>query len=241
MRITLFEKLFVYIVLCIVTISSLFNLYEGREKIKSKIFPNIDKINDASENDSKWAELLVNEGGYILHFRHAERDRWIDVKTYDALDSHVNNKDENKTRFPENDYFEKAVCLNERGKVQARAMAEHLTYNKFPIGYVISSPSCRARQTAEIVFGKYDAVDVNLIHTGPYKENKKTRTEKLKKLYLSLPTKRGTNTIVSSHGNVIHNDMFINDVWELADVERGFTVEQGGFYVISKQNDKLKL
>ena len=59
MRITLFEKLFVYIVLCIVTISSLFNLYEGREKIKSKIFPNIDKINDASENDSKWAELLV--------------------------------------------------------------------------------------------------------------------------------------------------------------------------------------
>ena len=38
-------------------------------------------------------------GGYILHFRHAERDKWIDVQMYDALESDVHNNGNNKTRF----------------------------------------------------------------------------------------------------------------------------------------------
>ena len=31
----------------------------------------------------------ILKGGYILHVRHAERDKWIDVKIYDAFESDV--------------------------------------------------------------------------------------------------------------------------------------------------------
>ncbi len=72
---------------------------------------------------------------------------------YDALEANVHTNGSNSTRYAEEDYFDKAVCLNERGKVQARAMGELLNHIKFPIGYVITSPSCRARQTAELAFG----------------------------------------------------------------------------------------
>ena len=42
------------------------------------------------EDDIEWAERIM-EGGYILHFRHAERQKWIDVEMYDALESDVHD------------------------------------------------------------------------------------------------------------------------------------------------------
>ena len=98
-------------------------------------------------------------GGYILHFRHAERDKWTDVEMYDALETELQNGNSNSFRFAENEYFESAVCLNKRGKIQAEAMGEVIKYSKLPVSYVISSPSCRARQTADLVFGGYDFLE----------------------------------------------------------------------------------
>ena len=63
-------------------------------------------------------------GGFILHFQHAERDKWIDVQMYDALESDVHSNGLNESRYAENDHFNKAVCLNERGKIQAKAIGE---------------------------------------------------------------------------------------------------------------------
>ena len=85
-----FEKFFLYIALCIVTVSSLITLYDQKYKIKSKLSSLITKptYEKSNENDLLWAKRLMN-GGYILHFRHAERDKWIDVINYDSLDSHV--------------------------------------------------------------------------------------------------------------------------------------------------------
>ena len=51
-------------------------------------------------------ELL--NGGYILFFRHAEREKWIDVKKYDSIETNEGLK-------AENEYFKNAVCLSERG------------------------------------------------------------------------------------------------------------------------------
>ena len=175
------------------------------------------------------------EGGYILHFRHAERDKWIDVVNYDSLDSHVHNKGENQTRYPENDYFSSAVCLNERGKVQAKVMAEHLDHINFPIGYVISSTSCRARQTAKLAFGNYDSLHRILVHSGPYNEEKLLRINNLKVFYLNLPFEKNKNTIVSAHNGVIVCEMFEN----CKDEKLG--LEEGGFFVISNKDDKLYL
>ena len=69
---------------------------------------------------------------------------------YDALESDVHNNGLNQSRLAEKDYFKNAVCLNERGMIQAKAMGEHIDNIDLPIGYVISSPSCRSRQTADL-------------------------------------------------------------------------------------------
>ena len=82
----------------------------------------------------KWSQKIL-EGGYILFFRHAEREKWIDVQMYDALESDLHNNGLNESRYAENTYFSKAVCLNSRGQVQVKAMKEVIKLSNLPIGY----------------------------------------------------------------------------------------------------------
>jgi len=69
----------------------------------------------SSKNNKKWAKEIMN-GGYILYFRHTEKNKWIDGVVYDALEASDNE------RFGEKEYFEKHTCLNEKGKSQAKAI-----------------------------------------------------------------------------------------------------------------------
>ena len=220
----------------IVTLASLIDLYNNRGLIKESIAKDsiISKNLGDSDSDKKWAKKLL-EGGYILHFRHAERDKWIDVQMYDALESDVHNNGLNQSRLAENDYFKDAVCLNERGMIQAKAMGEHLKNINFPVGYVVSSPSCRSRQTADITFGGYQELHRDLVHDGPYAESRSQRTQKLLDYYLKLPIQAGKNTIVSAHNSVIRADMLSNSD------DSNLKLEEGGFYVLSKKGDKLYL
>ena len=186
--------------------------------------------------DKIWANKILN-GGYLLHFRHAEREKWIDVEKYDALESDVHSNGFNETRYAENEYFAKAVCLNSRGKVQARAIGEHIKNVSLPIGYVISSPSCRARQTANLAFGGYKKLDRDLVHAGPYSEDIKERANNLRRLYIDLPVKSGKNTIISAHNGVIMPQMFDN----VNELPSQIELEEGGFYVISNKDGRLIL
>lgn len=188
----------------------------------------------ANKDDIYWANKVI-EGGFILHFRHAERDKWIDVTMYDALESDLHNNGKDGSRFAENDYFANAVCLNTRGKIQAKAIGEHIKNIGLPIGHIASSVSCRARQTAELAFGKYDTLHRILVHTGPYNEEHSVRIRNLKVFYLNLPLEKNKNTIVSAHNGVIICEMFEN----CKDEKLG--LEEGGFFVISKKDDKLYL
>ena len=206
------------------------------EPCKSEYRLNKSERFSGRELDKIWAKKLLN-GGYILHFRHAQREKWIDVEKYDSLESDLHNNGVNGTRYAEKDYFSKAVCLSERGKVQARAIGEHLQNISFPIGYILSSPSCRARQTAELAFGKYSDLDRHLVHAGPYTENINKRIEILRNLYLELPHNSIKNTIVSAHNGVIMPQMFDN----VASLPKMISLEEGGFYVISNKNNRLIL
>ena len=188
----------------------------------------------ANKDDIYWANKII-DGGFILHFRHAERDKWIDVTMYDALESDLHKNGKDGTRFAENDYFANAVCLNSRGKIQARAIGEHIKNIGLPIGHIASSVSCRARQTAELAFGNYDSLHRILVHSGPYNEEKLLRIKNLKVFYLNLPFEKNKNTIVSAHNGVIVCEMFEN----CKDEKLG--LEEGGFFVISKKDDKLYL
>jgi len=215
---------------------SLTYLYRQRGALLPYFYSGYKESNniDVTDKDIEYAEKIL-EGGYILHFRHAERDKWIDVTMYDSLESDLHDNGINQSRYAENDYFKKAVCLNERGEIQAKAMGEHLKNINLPIGYVISSPSCRARQTANIAFRGYDSLDRDLVHVGPYIEKKLERINKLKSLYKKIPILEGKNTIVSAHNGVIDYQMFENS----KDASLG--LEEGGFFVISRKNNKLYL
>ena len=155
---------------------------------------------------------------------------------YDSLESDVHQNDKNESRYAENDYFEKAVCLNERGKVQAKAIGEHINNIGLPIGYVASSVSCRSRQTADLAFGGYNSLHRILVHSGPYNENYDVRTQLLIEFYKSLKIENGKNTIVSSHNHVIKCEMFIND-----NCQKILDLEEGGFYILSKSEKGLEL
>ena len=234
--------LFLLLSFSIILLSSLIYLYEKRNEVKFKIFNFLDisygkeaEYSYVPEQDEYWAKEIM-KGGYILHFRHAERDKWIDVAMYDALESDVHNNGRDNSRYAENDYFDQAVCLNERGKIQARAMGEHLKNIEFPIGDVVSSVSCRARQTAELAFEGYDTLHRILVHIGPYNETREFRSKSLIEFYQSLPIEENKNTIVSAHNSVISCELLVNKncPWD-------FSLEEGGFYILSKDNSGLKL
>ena len=200
---------------------------EIKEYVKSKLVtPKLSR-----GNDKKWANEIL-KGGFILFFRHAERDKWLDVAMYDALESNLDHKENKNFRFAEKEYFSGAVCLNSRGKIQARAMKEVIEYSGLPIGYSVSSPSCRARQTADIAFGGYQQLSQNLVYEGPY--NEKDNSSNLKDLLLSLPIEERTNTVISAHNSVVKCSIFKKKVCDLK-------LYQGGFYVIKKDGQDLKL
>lgn len=170
----------------------------------------------------------------FFNFRHAERDKWIDATMYDALESDVHENGINESRYAENDYFKNAVCLNERGLIQAKAMGEHIKFINLPIGKVYSSVSCRSRQTAELAFGGYNSLHRILVNKGPYNEDKEIRLEKLKKFYLEIQVDNNTNALVSAHNSVIDCKMFINDKCPIP-----LSLEEGGFYIISQSEKGL--
>ena len=204
-------------------------------KVNKKLFNKI--TSKKIGNDEFWAREILN-GGYILYFRHAERDKWNDVLMFDGIEAGFNNngKDLNGTRFGENDYFKDAVCLNKRGKIQSKGMSEIIELSKLPVGNIISSPSCRARQTAELVFGGYEKLNKNLIHKGPFLENENERKVFIKDYLKNLSIKEGTNTIITAHNSVISDHTFNNK-----DGGTKLKLEEGGFYVISNKGDELDL
>lgn len=223
-----------FLMLVLSSLGAFIELYEKRDKLKTAINSSVSSSYDLNEDDVYWANEIMN-GGYILHFRHAERDKWIDVQMYDALESDLHQNGLNESRYAENDYFDKAVCLNYRGKIQARAMGESLKHIGLPIGTVISSVSCRARQTADLSFGGYDALHRILVHAGPYNENEKGRVQKLTELYSNIEMKDGKNAIVSAHNSVVSCKMFVNDK-----CPQDLDLEEGGFYILSKTEDGLE-
>ena len=234
MNIGKFKNLLFGSAILLISLSSFTYLVRERKFITRNIKELISRksyINnyEISEKDRFWAKEILS-GGYILFFRHAERDKWIDVQMYDALESELQDKNPNSFRFAENEYFEGAVCLNKRGKIQAKAMGEVVKYSKLPIGFVVSSPSCRSRQTAELVFDGYDELEKKFVHIGPYSEVG-DRSEFLENYILNLPKSKDKNAIISAHNGVVGYHLF----------KGNRSLEEGGFYVLSIKNNKLVL
>ena len=220
------EKSVLYFCVIIITFASLVYLYEKKNQILTKLKRATTYTNN-TEEDKKWFNEIINNPGYILFFRHAEREKWLDVKFYDAIELENNIEAENSS-------FKKAVCLSSRGVEQAKMMGEYFKKINLNIKTVISSPSCRARQTAMIALGKIDKFENKLIHYGPWNETEDFHYKNVRNVLFNVPYEKGKNTIISAHNGVMEERV-------VDDYPVGFTFDlnEGGFYIISKENNKL--
>ena len=224
-----FEHLIVIIslfFLTITTIASVIYIYEKRHKIINKL----EGKNEYSIDKKKFAlSQKILSGGYVLLFRHAEREKWIDVQMYDSIEL-------NKNLLAENTYFKDAVCLSKRGTVQARMMGEIIQDLKLPIHKIITSPSCRARQTAKLAFGGYDEIKNIFLHGGPFNQIPKEFGKKVKNQILKYVPPKNSNIIISAHNSVIE-DLPFDEIKN----QTKMGLEESGFYVIENDGEKLIL
>ena len=180
--------------------------------------------NSATEgHDIIWGKKIV-EGGYILHFRHANREKWIDVTAFDAIELLKNYE-------PDAVPFKRATCLSEQGVHEAQLVGSVFEAARVQVETIISSPSCRSRQTALHAFGRIDSISNSLLHRTaiPERQHLAFNTE-LRKLILNSQPTRGKNTILSGHAGTLRLDSGIvidrNETGEGLDErdETGFVV-----------------
>jgi phosphohistidine phosphatase SixA len=218
-------------IIFLVLAASLLTLNDNKGQIRS-VFSGLVETENGSVSDEFWAKKIL-EGGYILYFRHAERDKYIDVHVYDSLESNFQPKSASGYRLGEQEYFSGAVCLNERGLIQARAIGEVISDVKLPVGKIIVSPSCRARQTASIAFGGFDKIAPVLVHRGVYNEDFDEHKTDVKNFLAQLDVQSEKNTVVIAHNDVIDRVIFSNSFNGPSNI----VLEEGGFVVISQGVD----
>jgi phosphohistidine phosphatase SixA len=187
------------------------------------------------KDDYKWANKIL-KGGYILYFRHADREKWDRTVTgFDAYElfNNINAEDS---------WFARATCLSAQGKIEARLIGEVFKHANIKINKVASSPSCRAKQTAKLAFNRIDLIDSSILHPSAVNINEHDiMALRLKDLILNMEPKEGYNNVISGHGGTL--DKYFYKIINNSDVSiRDLqTVYESGFFVIEvdKPNKKI--
>ncbi len=169
-----------------------------RSAIKGKSYKGPSKI---SELDTLWAQKIVN-GGYILHLRHGMREKFTGAVTaYDAIEL-INEDDARKT-----DYY-RAVCLTERGILDSKLIGKTFDLAGIKVSHVVSSPSCRARETAIFAFNRIDQIEPSILHrTAQMKSQYTSLGNKFRQVIDDIPIKKGSNIVISGHGGTLSYDL----------------------------------
>ena len=174
----------------------------------------------------------LRKGGYILYFRHGNREKWDSVIAFDVY--------ELATRADAaNESYRDAVCLTPQGKEEAKMIGKILQLAKVPVKKVIASPSCRAQQTARLAFGRIDETSAGLAHTPVTNPgNERAFGQEIRRVLLAAPAGRGEVTVVAAHGNTLENHpgLFAEGAEMLQPL-----VHETGFYVIAREGGKLRI
>lgn len=171
----------------------------------------------------------ILEGGFILHFRHGNRQKWDSVIAFDVLEL-ATRVDAAQTSYRD------AVCLSPQGVEEGKAIGEVFRLAGAGISTVLASPSCRAQQTAMLAFGKIDATVQSLAHTPVVNsDNRQAFAEQLARTYREVPVSPDANVAVVAHGNTLENhpDLFAKGAEKLGNPP----LLETGFYVIRRRAD----
>lgn len=128
----------------------------------------------------------LQEGGYVVVFRHAATDTGMDT-TEDLSDC---SRQRN---------------LNGEGRRQSREIGRAFERLDIPVGRVLASPFCRTRDTARLAFGRVQPSRA-LLSVEFFASPREARRKGLKRLLKAEPAE-GTNTVLVSHGSAIFEAM----------------------------------
>jgi phosphohistidine phosphatase SixA len=189
-------------------------------------------LTDQERLNISWASK-IQSGGFILHFRHAQREQWNDVTAFDAFELH-SRLDASKSSFA------RATCLTDQGKEEAKLLGNLIRIAKVKLSAIISSPSCRALQTAKIAFKRVDKIENSLLHRSAIpKLQHKSFDIALRKLLLSYPIEKSKNVVLVGHVDTLEYSG--NSVLD-KDIESSITAESRdptGFVILERVGDKV--
>ncbi|MDC0205306.1 histidine phosphatase family protein [Pelagibacteraceae bacterium] len=174
-----------------------------------------------------WLNRII-KGGLILLFRNAEREIWSEALSgFDAYESY-NNIDARDT-----DWY-RAACLTERGIETSKNTGRGFIHAGINIQEVISSPSCSARETAWHSFGRIDQIHSSLLHSKAINPlDRYAYGMDLRDFLLNYNLDEDKVLILSSHNHTIEHPDLIDEWNDHVDLD------EGGFYVIEKKDNKL--
>ena len=185
---------------------------------------------EKEKRNQYWAKKIVG-GGYILHFRHAQREKWDHSAAFDAWEL-AQNIDASKSSFS------RATCLTAQGVEEAKLIGNVFGLSGVKVAKVISSPSCRARQTAEYAFGNdYEQSNSLLNRSAIMPGQRAAFAQSLRRLLMSVEVPEGSNVVLTGHGATLEWD-------EKAVIDQDKTGKrrdrkETGFFVLERSGDRI--
>ena|SRR6185503_4519413 len=123
----------------------------------------------------------LRRGGYVIYFRHAST-----------------SPDQADTGDPKASRCEAQRNLSPDGRRMAADIGGAFKTLRIPVGKVVSSPFCRAVDTATLAFGRHEVSEALYFAIGVGKTEREGQGRALRQM-LSTPPARGTNTVLVSH------------------------------------------
>lgn len=133
----------------------------------------------ASADDPLWA--LLSQGGQVVLIRHAVTDPGVGDPPGFKLDDCSTQRN-----------------LSDAGRADARRLGAALRERNVPIARVLSSPWCRALETARLAFGTEPQVEPALANLFEYGQNRERQLAAFRKLVAAAP-KQGS-LLMFTHG-----------------------------------------
>lgn len=138
----------------------------------------------APEPKLKGKELVsaLQQGGYILYFRHGITDH----TTYDIDHNNLQNCQTQR-------------MLSQEGKKQMQHIGDVIKKLGIPISIIYSSPYCRSIDTVKLAFGEEITLKEDLRHTVIADEQTAIQRAKALNAMLATQPTSGTNNVISGH------------------------------------------
>ncbi|NEO52635.1 MAG: histidine phosphatase family protein [Okeania sp. SIO3B5] len=148
------------------------------------------ELANANFQDKLSGTALLNalkQGGYVIYIRHAKTEKDYADQAQGAVMGDCSTQ----------------RVLSEVGWKEAKDIGEGFRKNAIPFDQVISSQYCRAWQTADLAFGKYEKNgDLNFPKAEDYTPEQVAQMKARLDPMLTAVPQKGTNTVIVGHDDL---------------------------------------